>query len=153
MTAFFSPSELFPVQMEGVKLTVNKGLSNHFQVSLSCAIILQRSSQPSLCICTSSPLVKVKSLSHVRLFAIPWTVAYQASQSMGFSRQECWSGLPFPSPGDLLDPGIKPGSPALQAGALPSEPPGKPLLFNFSLVPSKCIHVVAHGRIPFFFYG
>ena len=44
---------------------------------------------------------------------------------MGFSRQECWSGLPFPSPGDFLDPGIEPGSPALQADALPSEPPGK----------------------------
>ena len=51
--------------------------------------------------------VKVKSLSHVRLFATPWTVAYQASLSMGFSRQECWSGLPFPSPGDLPDPGIE----------------------------------------------
>ena len=70
--------------------------------------------------------VKVKSLSHVRLFATPWTVAYQAPLSMGFSRQECWSGLPFPSPGDLPDPGIEPGSPALQADALPSEPPGKP---------------------------
>ena len=55
---------------------------------------------------------------------IPWTVVYQASLSMGFSRQEYWSGLPFPSPGDLPDPGIKPRSPALQAGALPSEPPG-----------------------------
>ena len=61
-----------------------------------------------------------------RLFATPWTVAYQALPSMGFSRQECWSGLPFPSPGDLPDPGIKPGSPTLQADALPSEPPGKP---------------------------
>ena len=69
---------------------------------------------------------EVKSLSHVRLFATPWTVAYQAPPSMGFSRQECWSGLPFPSPGDLPDPGIEPGSPALQADALPSEPPGKP---------------------------
>jgi len=58
---------------------------------------------------------------------IPWTVAYQASLSMGFSRQEYWSGLPFPSPGDLPDPGIKPRSPALQADALPSEPPEKPL--------------------------
>ena len=57
--------------------------------------------------------VKVKSLSRVRLFATPWTVAYQALLSMGFSRQEYWSGLPFPSPGDLPDPGIKPGSPAL----------------------------------------
>ena len=69
--------------------------------------------------------VKVKSLSRVRLFATPWTVAYQAPPSMGFSRQECWSGLPFPSPGDLRDPGIESGSPALQADALPSEPPGK----------------------------
>ena len=58
-------------------------------------------------------IVKVKSLSHVRLFATPWTVAYKASPSMGFSRQEYWSGLPFPSPGDLPDPGIEPGSPAL----------------------------------------
>ena len=56
----------------------------------------------------------------------PWTVAYQASPSMGFSRQEYWSGLPFPSPGDLPDPGIEPRSPALEAGALTSEPPGKP---------------------------
>ena len=68
---------------------------------------------------------KVKSLSHVRLFATPWTVAYQASPSMGFSRQEYWSGLPFPSPGDLPNPGIKPGSPTFQADALTSEPPGK----------------------------
>ena len=67
-------------------------------------------------------IVKVKSLSHVRLFATPWTVAYQASPSMGFSRQEYWSGVPFPSPEDLPDPGIEPGSPALQADALPSEP-------------------------------
>ena len=70
--------------------------------------------------------MKVKSLSRVRLFATPWTVAHQAPLSMGFSRQEYWSGLPFPSPGDLPDPGIKPRSPALQADALTSEPPGKP---------------------------
>ena len=55
----------------------------------------------------------------------PRTVAYQAPLSMDFSRQEYWSGLPFPSPGDLPDPGIETGSPALQADALPSEPPGK----------------------------
>ena len=67
----------------------------------------------------------MKLLSHVRLFATPWTVAYQAPPSMGFSRQECWSGLPFPSPGGLPDPGIEPRSLALQADALPSEPPGK----------------------------
>ena len=69
--------------------------------------------------------VKVKSLSRVRLFVTPWTVAYHASPSMGFSRQEYWSGLPFPSPGDLPNPGIKPGSPALQTDALPSKLPGK----------------------------
>ena len=57
--------------------------------------------------------MKVKLLSRVRLFVTPWTVAYQASPSMGFSRQEYWSGLPFPSPGDLPDPGIEPGSPTL----------------------------------------
>ena len=71
-------------------------------------------------------MVKVKSLSHVRLSATPWTVAYQASRSMGFSRQEYWSGLQFPSPGDLPDAGIEPKSPALEADALTSEPPGKP---------------------------
>ena len=64
---------------------------------------------------------KVKLLSRLRLFATPWTVTYQASQSMGFSRQEYWSGLPFPSSGDLPHPGIEPKSPALQAVALPSE--------------------------------
>ena len=70
--------------------------------------------------------MNVKSLSCVQLFATPWTVAYQAPLSMGFSRQEYWSGLPFPSPGDLPNPGIKLESPTLQADALTSEPPGKP---------------------------
>ena len=69
--------------------------------------------------------MKVKSLSRVRLFVTPWTIAYQAPRSMGFSRQECWSGLPFSSPGNLPDPGNEPRSPTLQANALPSEPPGK----------------------------
>ena len=64
-------------------------------------------------------------VSRVPLCATPQTVALQTPLSMGFSRQECWSGLPFPSPGDLLNPGIKPESPFLQV-ALPSEPPGKP---------------------------
>ena len=67
----------------------------------------------------------MKSLSRVRLFGTPWTVAYQAPPSMGFSRQEYWSGLPFPSPGDLPDPGIEPRSPTLEAEALTSEPPGR----------------------------
>ena len=57
----------------------------------------------------------------------PWTVAHQAPPSMGFSRHEDWSGLPFPSPGDLPDPGIEPRSPTLQADTLTSAPPGKPL--------------------------
>ena len=57
--------------------------------------------------------------SHVRLFVTPWTVARQASQSMGFSRQEYWRGLPCPPPGDLPDPGIEPASPAHQADSLP----------------------------------
>ena len=57
--------------------------------------------------------------------ATPWTVARQAPLSMGFSRQAYWSGLPFPSPGDLPNPGIEPGSPALQADSLPTELPGK----------------------------
>ena len=61
--------------------------------------------------------VKVKSFSHVRHFATPWTVAHQAPLSIGSSRQECWSGLPFLSPGDLPNP----GTPALQADYLPSD--------------------------------
>ena len=68
----------------------------------------------------------MKSLSHVRLFVTPWTVAYHAPPSMGLSRQEYWSGLPFPSPEDLPDLGIEPGFPALWADALLSEPRGKP---------------------------
>ena len=73
--------------------------------------------------------VKVKLLSRVRLFVTLWTVARQAPLSMGFSRQEYWSGLSFPSPGDLPDPGIEPRSPALQADTLTSELPGKLLVF------------------------
>ena len=65
-------------------------------------------------------------LSHVQLFATPWTVAHQAPLSIGFPRQEYQSGLPFPPPGDLLNLGIKPMSPALQVDALPSELPRKP---------------------------
>ena len=65
----------------------------------------------------------MKSLSRVRLYETLWTVAYQVPMSMGFFKQEYWSGLSFPFPGDLPDPWIKPGSPTLQADALPSEPP------------------------------
>ena len=67
-----------------------------------------------------------QSLSHVQLFAIPWTVARQAPLSMELSRQEYWSGLPFPSLGNLPNPGIKPMFPALQVDYLLFELPGKP---------------------------
>ena len=67
------------------------------------------------------PFFFFKSFSHVQLFGTPWGI-----QSMEFSRPEYWSGQPFPSPGDLPNPGIEPGSPALGADSLPAEPPGKP---------------------------
>ena len=71
----------------------------------------------------------MKLLRRVQRFVILWTVAGQAPPSMGFSRQEYWSGLPFLSPGDLPDPGMEPEYPALQEDFLPSEPPGK-LLYS-----------------------
>ena len=101
--------------------------------------------------------VKVKSCP---LFETPWTVAHQSPPSMGFSRQEYWSGLPFPSPGDLPDPRIEPRSPELQADALTSEPPGKPgyykimgitpVLYNISLLLIfLCVVVVSDNAITF----
>ena len=78
------------------------------------------------CLCCHILKVKVKPLSCVQLSVTPWNVAHQAPPSMGFSRQEHWSGLPFPSPGDLPDPGIEPRCSALQTDALLSEPPAKP---------------------------
>ena len=68
----------------------------------------------------------MKSLSRLQLFSTPWAVARQVPPSMGYSRQEYWSGLPFPSPGDIPNPGIEPGSPTMRAESLPSEPPEKP---------------------------
>ena len=73
------------------------------------------------CVCVCAQL-----LNHVQLFVILWTGAHQAPLSRGFSRQEYWSGLPCPSPGNLPNPGITPGSPAWQEDSLPSQPPGKP---------------------------
>ena len=75
----------------------------------------------------------MKSLSRLRLFATLWTVACQAPLSMGFSRQEYWSGLPCPSPGELPNPGIESVFPALQADSLLSEPPGKPIRNSYHL--------------------
>ena len=70
--------------------------------------------------------LKCELLSRVRLFMTPWTIACQAPLSMGFSRQEYWSQLPFPSPGDLPDPGIEPVSPTLKADSLPLSHWGSP---------------------------
>ena len=67
--------------------------------------------------------VCVLALSHIWLFMTPWTEAHQAPLSLGFSRQEYWSGLPFPSQGDLLNSGIEPASPTLKASTLPLVPP------------------------------
>ena len=89
-------------------------------------------------------LSEVKSFSRVWLFATPWTVAYQASLSVGFSRQEYWSGLPFPYPGDLPDPGIEPRSPSLQADVLHSEPPGKLLAW----LGAFCLFISIFGNHP-----
>ena len=75
----------------------------------------------------SSHLSACQSLSHIQLFATPWTVVNQAPLSMEFPRQEYWSGLPFPPPGDLLDPGIESASPELAAASLPLSHLGSPL--------------------------
>ena len=95
-----------------------------------------------MCVC-----VCVHMLSHsvVSDSVTPWTVAYQAPPSMGFSRQESWSGLPFPSPGDLPNPGIETGSPALLAVSLSTEQQGKPIeVSGFSLINSNLLKF----RIP-----
>ena len=81
---------------------------------------------------------ETKSLSCVRLFVTPWTVAHQTSPSMEFFSQEYWSGLPFPSPGGLPNPGIEPRSPTLQADALPSEPPAISMLLQMVGFPCCC---------------
>ena len=95
---------------------------------------LASSREPSAPMCsptdTSQPCepdrAHAKMLSHVKPFVTMWTIAHQAHLSMTFSKEEYWNGLPFPSPGDLPHPGIEPGSPALQADSLSTEPPGKP---------------------------
>ena len=78
-------------------------------------------------------LLMLSHFSRVQLFATAWTVALQAPLSIGFSRQEHWRGLPFPSPGDLPDPGTEPMSPALQEESLPAKPPGKPVVECFQI--------------------
>ena len=85
---------------------------------------------------------KVKLLSRVRPFAAPWTVVCQAPLSVGFPREEYCSGLPFPSPGDLPNPGIEPWYPSLQADCLTSEPPGKPGVKNKSKLFSREVVII-----------
>ena len=106
------------------RIVVNQRVNPQYSININCYwLLLFRRWDISNLVQSKWSEVKVKSLSHVRLFATPWTVTYQAPPSMGFSRQEHWNGLPFPSPGDLPNPGIEPRSPALQAEALTSEPP------------------------------
>ena len=86
-------------------------------------------------------------LNHVQLFLTLWTVAYQAPLSIEFSRQEYWSGLPFPLPEDLSDPGIKPASPmspALAGGFFTTEPPGKPISNLYLLTNCPLFHTYPH---------
>ena len=100
----------------------------HCSVYISILIayfILFSSSPPVFYVCTSTPGLKIGSSAWCA--ATPWTVAHQACPSVGFSRQESWSGLPSPPPGDLPNPGIEPRTLALQADSLLSEPPGKPI--------------------------
>ena len=82
-------------------------------------------------------LLLSQSLSCVQLFATPWTAAHHAPRSMGFPMQEYWSGLPFPSPGDLPNPGIKLMSPALPGGFFTNEPSGKPQRFGHAFIQSE----------------
>ena len=89
--------------------------------------------------------MKVKSFSCVRLFVTLWTVAHQGPPFMGFSRQEYWIGLPFPSLGDLPNPGIKPRSPSLQENSLPSEPQGSPIQgYKAHFLPHSFVHLFQH---------
>ena len=136
----------FPLGWTGWISVLSKGLSRVFSITAvqkhqfsGAQLSLQSNSHIHTWICFPIHMEKtialtfdeVKLLSCVRLFAAPWTIAFQAPLSMEFSRQEYWSGLPFLSPGGLPNPGIEPGSPVLQADALPSEPPGKPLWYHF----------------------
>ena len=84
------------------------------------------------------PDLTMVSLCRVQLFSIPWTVAHPPPLSMGFARQEYQSGQPFPSPGDLSDPGIELMSPALAGEIFTAEPPGKPSPSHRCL-PYKCL--------------
>ena len=91
----------------------------------ACARVFRQPVYITVCVCVQA---WAQSLSRVRLFVTPWIIACQAPLSMGFPREEYWSGLPFHSPGDLLDPGIESVSPALVGKFFTTAPPGKPLI-------------------------
>ena len=118
---------------------VNQGLLIHIPSAVLGPLVNKRrkSLKP-----VASIEMKVKVLatqSYPTLFMTLWTIALQAPLSLEFSRQEYWRGLPCSSPGDLPNPGIEPGSPALQADSLPSEPPGKSLIHIYhNLYPFVC---------------
>ena len=103
------------------------------------------------CHCKHFEMVKFivfQLLSHVQLFATPWTVAHQAPLSTRFSRQEYWGGLPFPSPGDLPDPRIRPKSPALHVGSLSLSHQGSPLKFiNHINMDNREKYQVNYGKL------
>ena len=120
----------------------NTGVGCHFLLQ---GISLTQGSNPGLPHCRQTLYClsyqgSPNLLSCVRLFVIPWTAVYQASPSIKYSRQQYWSGLPFLSPGDLPNPGIKPRSPALQADCLPAEPQGTPTVYQ-SLIKFMSIDV------------
>ena len=95
----------------------------------------------------------IRHFSHVQLFATPWTVACQAPLSMELSRQEYWSGLPFPPPRDLSDPGIEPTSLSplhWQSGSLPLMPPGKPRLCQWEMCLILNHQMFSQGLVPFY---
>ena len=119
-TSSLCGAEFSPVTGTKMRLQSRLRISNTLQVSL----FLITAKWDYLCTNVLS------CFSHVQLFTTLWTVAHQAPLSMGFPKQEYWSGLPFPSPGDLPDPGIEPRFPALQADSLLSELQGKTGLFT-----------------------
>ena len=108
-------------------------------------LILQRQEQAEKQYMICMYACVLSCFSHIQLFVILWTVTHRALLSMGFPKQEYWSGLPFPSPRDLPDPGTKLGSPALQADSLPTESAGKPITASIYLLlchyDSNCIVV------------
>ena len=124
---------MFGKKKEDEKSTDEKDGKKRFYINLKKEIYVPKIVIPifllaCVCMCVSHSVVSDSS-------ATPWTVARQAPLSMGFSRQEYWSVLPFPSPGDLPNPGIEPMSPALAGKFFTTEPPGNPYLLPCTKVP------------------